>query len=171
MSKPTLNEALNAVKVLSELGVSNEAIASLNAAVQMKYSFNISLFERLSTMLHEPELKSIYEFFKANNKLSSVEITEIEEIILREKAAEDPSKLEHSQEDHIAVVKNIDGSPKLKRGNASDVVADIIRQHLDRRNDVQPTRREPDVQPTTRRPSVTIVGFAPDGKTKYNEIR
>lgn len=171
MSKPTLNEALNAVKVLSELGVSNEAIASLDSAIRMKYSFNISLFERLSTMLHEPELKSIFEFFKANNKLSSVEITEIEEIILREKAAEDPSKLEHSQEDHIAVVKNIDGSPKLKRVNTSDVVADIIKQHFDHRNSVQPTRREPDVQATTRKPSVSIVGFVPVDKTKYNEIR
>lgn len=162
MSKPTLNEALNAVKVLSELGVSNEAIASLNAAIQMKYSFNISLFERLSTMLHEPELKSIFEFFKANNKLSSVEITEIEEIILREQAAEDPSKLEHSQEDHIAVVTNVGGAPKLKRVNTSDIVTDIIKQHLNHRNDVQPT---------TRRPSVSIVGFVPGGKGASNEIR
>lgn len=162
MSKPTLNEALNAVKVLSELGVSNEAIASLDSAIRMKYSFNISLFERLSTMLHEPELKSIFEFFKANNKLSSVEITEIEEIILREQAAEDPSKLEHSQEDHIAVVTNVGGAPKLKRGNANDVVTDIVKQYLNHRNDVQPT---------TRRPSVSIVGFVPGGKGASNEIR
>lgn len=162
MSKPTLNEALNAVKVLSELGVSTEAIASLDSAIRMKYSFNISLFERLSTMLHEPELKSIFEFFKANNKLSSVEITEIEEIILREQAAEDPSKLEHSQEDHIAVVTNVGGAPKLNRGNASDIVTDIIKQHLNHRNDVQPT---------TRRPSVSIVGFVPGGKGASNEIR
>lgn len=162
MSKPTLNEALNAVKVLSELGVSSEAIASLDSAIRMKYSFNISLFERLSTMLHEPELKSIFEFFKANNKLSSVEITEIDEIILREKAAEDPSKLEHSQEDHIAVVTNVGGAPKLNRGNASDIVTDIIKQHLNHRNDVQPT---------TRRPSVSIVGFVPGGKGASNEIR
>lgn len=164
MSKPTLNEALNAVKVLSELGVSSEAIASLDSAIRMKYSFHISLFERLSTMLHEPELKSIFEFFKANNKLSSVEIAEIEEIILREQAAEDPSKLEHSQEDHIAVVTKIDGSPKLQRGNASDVVSDIVKQYFDKRVDVQPT---------TRRPSVSIVGFVPNGKcdNRYNEIR
>lgn len=162
MSKPTLNEALNAVKVLSELGVSTEAIASLDSAIRMKYSFNISLFERLSTMLHEPELKSIFEFFKANNKLSSVEITEIEEIILREQAAEDPSKLEHSQEDHIAVVTNVGGAPKLNRGNAGDIVTDIIKQHLNHRNDVQPT---------TRRPSVSIVGFVPGGKGASNEIR
>lgn len=162
MSKPTLNEALNAVKVLSELGVSSEAIASLDSAIRMKYSFNISLFERLSTMLYEPELKSIFEFFKANNKLSSVEITEIEEIILREEASEDPGKLEHSQEDHIAVVTNVGGAPKLKRGNVSDVVTDIIKQHLNHRNDVQPT---------TRRPSVSIVGFVPGGKGASNEIR
>lgn len=162
MSKPTLNEALQAVKILSELGVSNEAIASLDSAIRMKYSFNISLFERLSTMLHEPELKSIFEFFKANNKLSSVEITEIEEIILREQAAEDPSKLEHSQEDHIAVVTNVGGAPKLKRVNTSDIVTDIIKQHLNHRNDVQPT---------TRRPSVSIVGFVPGGKGASNEIR
>lgn len=162
MSKPTLNEALNAVKVLSELGVSSEAIASLDSAIRMKYSFNISLFERLSTMLHEPELKSIFEFFKANNKLSAVEITEIEEIILREQAAEDPSKLEHSQEDHIAVVTNVGGAPKLKRGNASDIVTDIIKQHLNQRNDTQAT---------TRRPSVSIVGFVPGGKGVSNEIR
>lgn len=162
MSKPTLNEALNAVKVLSELGVSTEAIASLDSAIRMKYSFNISLFERLSTMLHEPELKSIFEFFKANNKLSSVEITEIEEIILREQAAEDPSKLEHSQEDHIAVVTNVGGAPKLKRVNTSDIVTDIIKQHLNHRNGVQPT---------TRRPSVSIVGFVPGGKGASNEIR
>lgn len=162
MSKPTLNEALNAVKVLSELGVSSEAIASLDSAIRMKYSFNISLFERLSTMLHEPELKSLFEFFKANNKLSSMEIAEIEEIILREEVAEDPSKLEHSQEDHIAVVTKIDGSSKLQRGNASDIVTDIIKQHLNHRNDVQPT---------TRRPSVSIVGFVPGGKGASNEIR
>lgn len=162
MSKPTLNEALNAVKVLSELGVSSEAIASLDSAIRMKYSFNISLFERLSTMLHEPELKSIFEFFKANNKLSTVEIAEIEEIILREKAAEDPSKLEHSQEDHIAVVTNVGGAPKLKRGNTSDIVTDIIKQHLNHRNNVQPT---------IRRPSVSIVGFVPGGKGASNEIR
>lgn len=162
MSKPTLNEALNAVKVLSELGVSSEAIASLDSAIRMKYSFHISLFERLSTMLHEPELKSIFEFFKANNKLSAVEITEIEEIILREQAAEDPSKLEHSQEDHIAVVTKIDGSPKLQRGNASDVVNDIVKQYFDKRVDVQPT---------TRRPSVSIIGFVPGGKGASNEIR
>lgn len=162
MSKPTLNEALNAVKVLSELGVSSEAIASLDSAIRMKYSFNISLFERLSTMLHEPELKSLFEFFKANNKLSSMEIAEIEEIILREEASEDPSKLEHSQEDHIAVVTKIDGSPKLKRGNASDIVTDIIKQHLNHRNDVQST---------TRRPSVSIVGFVPGGKGASNKIR
>lgn len=162
MSKPTLNEALNAVKVLSELGVSSEAIASLDSAIRMKYSFNISLFERLSTMLHQPELKSLFEFFKANNKLSSMEIAEIEEIILREEASEDPSKLEHSQEDHIAVVTKIDGSPKLQRGNASDVVNDIVKQYFDKRVDVQPT---------TRRPSVSIVGFVPGGKGASNEIR
>lgn len=162
MSKPTLNEALNAVKVLSELGVSSEAIASLDSAVRMKYSFNISLFERLSTMLHQPELQSIFEFFKANNKLSSVEITEIEEIILREQAAEDLSKLEHSQEDHIAVVTDVRGAPKLKRVNTSDIVTDIIKQHLNHRNGVQPT---------TRRPSVSIVGFVPGGKGASNEIR
>lgn len=162
MSKPTLNEALNAVKVLSELGVSTEAIASLDSAIRAKYSFNISLFERLSTMLHEPELKSLFEFFKANNKLSSVEITEIEEIILREQAAEDPSKLEHSQEDHIAVVTNVGGAPKLKRGNATDIVTDIIKQHLNHRNDTQST---------TRRLSVSIVGFVPGGKGASNEIR
>lgn len=164
MSKPTLNEALNAVKVLSELGVSSEAIASLDSAIRMKYSFNISLFERLSTMLHEPELKSIFEFFKANNKVSSLEIAEIEEIILREQAAEDPSKLEHSQEDHIAVVTNVGGAPKLKRVNTSDIVTDIIKQHLNHRNDTQST---------VRRPSVSIVGFVPNGKcdNRYNEIR
>ena len=162
MSKPTLNEALNAVKVLSELGVSNEAIASLDSAVRMKYSFNISLFERLSTMLHQPELQSIFEFFKANNKLSSVEIAEIEEIILREKAAEDPSKLEHSQEDHIAVVTDVRGAPKLKRGNASDIVTDIIKQHFEKRNNPQAT---------TRKPSVSIIGFAPGCVSDHNEIR
>lgn len=162
MSKPTLNEALNAVKVLSELGVSSEAIASLDSAIRMKYSFNISLFERLSTMLYEPELKSIFEFFKANNKLSSMEIAEIEEIILREEASEDPGKLEHSQEDHIAVVTNVSGAPKLQRGNASDIVTDIVKQYLD---------KQVDTQPTTRRPSVSIVGFVPGGKGASNEIR
>lgn len=162
MSKPTLNEALSAVKVLAELGVSNEAIASLNSAIQERYSFNILLFERLSTMLHQPELQSLFEFFKANNKLSSVAIAEIEEIILREEASEDPSKLEHSQEDHIAVVTKIDGSPKLQRGNASDVVNDIVKQYFDKRVDVQST---------TRRPSVSIVGFVPGGKGASNEIR
>ena len=171
MSKPTLNEALNAVKVLSELGVSSEAIASLDSAVRMKYSFNISLFERLSTMLHQPELQSIFEFFKANNKLSAVEITEIEGIILREKAAEDPNKLEHGQEDHIAVVTDLREASKLKRGNTSDVVNDIIEQYLNHRKDVQPTSRKPDVQPTKRSPAVTIVGFAPGCKHDYNEIR
>lgn len=162
MPKPTLNEALNAVKVLSELGVSSEAIASLDSAVRMKYSFNISLFERLSTMLHQPELQSIFEFFKANNKLSAVEITEIEEIILREKAAEDPSKLEHGQEDHIAVVTDLRGAPTPKRGNTSDVVNDIIKQHFEKRANPQTTKRPP---------SVSIIGFAPGCKTGYNEIR
>lgn len=162
MSKPTLNEALNAVKVLAELGVSSEAIASLDSAIRMKYSFNISLFERLSTMLHEPELKSIFEFFKANNKLSSLEITEIEEIILREQAAEDPSKLEHSQEDHIAVVTDVRGAPKLKRVNTSDIVTDIVKQYFEKNGSPQAT---------VRKPSVSIIGFAPGCVSDHNEIR
>lgn len=162
MSKPTLNEALNAVNVLSSLGVTKEAVDMLNNAVRAKYSFNVTLFEKLSLLLTREDLQSIFNFFVENAKLTEVELQEIHSILLREKEELKKEPLGDFQEDHVAVVTNVGGAPKLKRVNTSDIVTDIVKQYLNHRDDVQPT---------TRKPSVTIVGFAPDGKTKYNEIR
>lgn len=158
MSKPTLNEALQAVKILSELGVTKEAREMLNSAVRAKYSFNVTLFEKLSHLLTREDLNSMFNFFVENKKLTEDELQEIHSILIREKENLKKEPLGDFQEDHVAIVTQVGDKPKTSQADENKIVKEYLEKHVA-------------ASPSYRKPTVSIVGFVPVDQTKYNEIR